>query len=56
MAAGNGSSREATMKDEFSDRHQAIGLHLAGQPVEHLPGRGSGFIAGGAATRPWVRE
>ena len=24
------------MKDEFSDRHQAIRLRLAGQPVEHL--------------------
>ena len=36
VAAVSGYPTEATMKDDFSDRHQAIKLRLAGHPVEYI--------------------
>jgi hypothetical protein len=41
VAAGNGSSQEASMKDESSDRHQAIRLRLGSARRAHLPSAGT---------------
>jgi putative transposase len=36
MAAASDELPEATMKDEYTDRHQAVQMRLAGQSVEHI--------------------
>lgn len=48
------------MKDEFSDRHQAIKMRLAGQSIEivcqTLDGHVNGFGFGGDAIKRWAQR